>query len=341
MKLLRGIKGFSWSDWEKNTFICAVVRIVNYLEEYLTYDYLMGISGAAFRFHIHKRGWSVFRDGHWTTLAPDATMGFSCGETSLQRLGFRYHFLQSIKRTKEFTHHQGDVDTMMKQIKNSIDRGYPVLGMKLIKRDDWGLIVGYRDDDLVCLTYHNKDINKPQVAENFPTVMCIIDDRPGYLNRVRSEIAAFETAEELYTGRDFGNFFNGLRGYKQWIKNLNNSKFLTRLNDEKFKEFVRANYWMYICMHDAKLSAIKYLKIIESNYDTKSKYITELHNLYQKEERFIRDGWEFVPSPKEIKYRKDWKMKTRRKQVEFIENLLGIEETCVDVLKRLNYGVFK
>jgi len=333
MKLLRGIKGFSWNGWEKNTFICAVERIINYMEEYITYPYLMGISGAAFRFHIHKRGWHP--------IAPDATVGFSCGETALQRLGFRYHFLQSIKKTKEFTHHYAEEETIFKQIKDSIDRGFPVLAMKLMKREDWGLVIGYRGSSLISLNYDNEDGNKPKIAENFPLIVCILDDKPGYLNTIRSEIASFETAEELYLGRDFGNFYNGIKGYIYWIKNLRNSNFLTGLKDDKFKEYVRGNYWMYLNLYDAKLSSIKYLRIIEGDFQNKSKYIRELCHLYIEEEKLISEGWSSVPTPSKIKHRKDWQIKKRREQADILERLVEMEEEGIDILKKLNYGVFR
>lgn len=334
-KLLRGVEGFSWENWEKNTFICAVQRIMNYLEEYITYPYLMGISGASFRFHIHKKG--------WYSIAPDATVGFSCGETSLQRLGFRYHFLQNIEKNKEFTHFKASTETIRKQIKDSVDRDFPVLALKLMKRMDWGLIIGYKGDDLICLTYSDGDSDegKPRVAENFPMVVCILDNRPGYLNRIRSEIASFETAEELYSGGDFGNFYNGIKGYKHWIKTLCDSKFLTGLKDETYFEFVRGNYWMFVNLYDSKFSGLKYLRLLEGKFKKKSRFIGELYEIFKEEEKLLREGWEHIPLPSNVEYRKDWKIKKRRKQAEVIEELLILEERALEVLKKLNYGVFR
>jgi hypothetical protein len=98
---------------------------------------------------------------------------------------------------------------------------------------------------------------------------------------------------------------------------------------------------MYITLIDSKISAVKYLRLIKDDFEDKSDLICKLADIYVEEEKILKEGLECVPKPSRIKYRKDWTMKMRRKQAEIIEEHLQLEKKSLEVLKRLNYGVFR
>ncbi len=62
-----GIPGLNWGRNNETSFIKSVQLALNALGENYSYNFLMGISGAAFRLHLHHE---------WCASSGDVTTGF-------------------------------------------------------------------------------------------------------------------------------------------------------------------------------------------------------------------------------------------------------------------------
>ncbi len=65
---IEGVQKLGWGLGKENTFMGALQSTLNTIGDDVTYEYLVGISGAAFRLHFHYP--------EWCPSSPDATCGF-------------------------------------------------------------------------------------------------------------------------------------------------------------------------------------------------------------------------------------------------------------------------
>jgi len=79
-KVLEGVEKLQWGKGQENTFMGALTAAMRAIGEDVTYDYLMGVSGAAFRLHFHQP--------NWCPSSPDATCGFDHFEPVMKALGY-------------------------------------------------------------------------------------------------------------------------------------------------------------------------------------------------------------------------------------------------------------
>jgi hypothetical protein len=243
MKMLKNIRGLSWQDNELNTFIASLQRALEFLGEDYNYSYLMGLSGAAFRLQIHRD--SLCPSG------PDATCGFDSVAHLLQAL--RYP-------SRRLTASDGE-EKIKQAAKKCIDAGFPAVAVDLIEDPDWGLIVGYDDDDrYLVLTFYNEKKDKPQPAQNAPWIVYSLGEKLSPLNRDEAELASLFLLRNLLENSSYGAYHTGQAGFEIWLERLEEiGKFLAG-SGEKRQEHLIGNYWNYASLIDARKAAKKYLQ---------------------------------------------------------------------------------
>ncbi|MFC1683333.1 hypothetical protein ACFL0G_03915 [Candidatus Zixiibacteriota bacterium] len=243
MKILKGIRGLSWQDGELCTFIAALQRTLESLGEDHTYPYLMGLSGAAFRLQIHRDG--------LCPSGPDATCGFDSCAHILKTLRYSYRCLQT----------SDGEETIKSAVKESIGAGIAAIAADLIETPDWGLIVGYDDDnDYLVLTYFNDHKNKPQPAQKPPWFIYLLGEKPGSLNRDEAERKSLFLLRNLLENLSYGAYHTGQAAYQAWLDRLKNiGRFLAGLRENRGDHLI-GNYWNYISLIDARKAAKKYLQ---------------------------------------------------------------------------------
>jgi len=123
------IPRLEWGKNNDNSFIKAVQLALNTMGEDYSYDFLMGISGAAFRLHFKP---------DWCASSTDSTAGFDVSEVLFNTLGYDYE-LHTINHNN-----LDDIKTLYHKIVNQINMGIPVIGINLKFCPEWGLITGYQ-----------------------------------------------------------------------------------------------------------------------------------------------------------------------------------------------------
>lgn len=128
--VIKGIERLEWGKGQDCTFIGALTALAHHVSDKdITYDFLMGVSGQAFR--VQK-----FADG-WCPSAADSGCGFSCCETGLKATGYDLKWLGWHADKSEAE----KIEAMSEPIMAGIDKGSPAIFLDL----DYGLVVGYCD----------------------------------------------------------------------------------------------------------------------------------------------------------------------------------------------------
>ncbi len=82
-RVIEGVGRLQWGKGQENTFMGALAAVMQSIGEDVSYDYLMGVSGAAFRLQIHQPD--------WCPSAPDAGCGFNCAGAATEALGYKFN----------------------------------------------------------------------------------------------------------------------------------------------------------------------------------------------------------------------------------------------------------
>jgi len=314
--IIDGIEKLDWGIGMENSFLAALTRIDEKFGYGLTYQDLVGLSAYGFRIH--------FYDG-WCPSSPDATCGWDCGAYILNALGYDFEvYLLDEFAEKEYEEFSLDKESMIKKIVGSIDSGWPVIAIDLIRVPEWGIITGYQDkgNGLICRTYYDKTRGY-DLAEKFPWVIYIIKNRtvvdlkPLYLQSLKQ-------AKKLYNQEDYKNYFSGIKAIEEWINALSNEQTFQEMEPEKYQEVQLANWWIYYSLWDARGYTIQYLKDNTGNFSIREKNIQQLISLYAQETKLLKAGFDFVPNPHENKA-ENWTPELRIEQINTLKKILEFE----------------
>jgi len=317
MKILEGIRGLSWQDGEMNTFMAALQRALEFLEEDYPYSTLMGFSGAAFRLQTHRTG--------LCPSGPDATCGFDSAGQILKVLRLDHRTLQAADGEKK----------IKVAVKKSIAAGRPAIAIDLIKVPDWGLIVGLdAKDRYQVLTFYNAQKNKPQPAEKNPWTVYLLGDQLGPVNRDQAEMSSLFLLKNLLENRSYGPYYTGRSGLERWMEILGQiSKFLAGTG-EKRGEHLLGNYWNYISLIDCRRAARTYLQeeIRYRRFDNDAIY-RKMGDLFGREAEVLSSY--HIPPPFQDEGRNMLEDENIRQQIEALQQAAELEKKVLGLWERL------
>jgi len=126
-KVLEGFEKPLWDEGQSSSFMAVLTAAMHAIGEDVSFDYLMGVSGAAFRLQIAQPT--------WCPSAPSAGVGFNCIDPAMKALGRTLVWLSA---------KEDDTEAIKKRregIVQSINKGHPVL----FGYEECGIIVGYQE----------------------------------------------------------------------------------------------------------------------------------------------------------------------------------------------------
>jgi hypothetical protein len=318
MKILKGVRGLSWQDGEMNTFIAALQRSLEFLEEEYTYSTLMGLSGAAFRVQIHRTG--------LCPSGPDATCGFDNAGQILKVLRLDHRILRAADGEKK----------IKAAVKKSIAAGRPAIAVDLIKVPDWGLIVGFDEQDRYqVLTFYNQQKNRPQPAEKAPWTVYLPGERLGPIDRDQAELSSLFLLKNLLENRSYGPYHTGRNGLERWLEILEQiGKFLAGTGDRR-EDHLLGNYWNYISLIDARRAARTYLQeeIRCRRFDNDAIY-RKMGDLFGQEAEALSAY--HIPPPFQDEGRGMLENNNIRQQIEALRRAVELEEKVLKLWERLD-----
>jgi len=126
---LDGFRPMSWGTGEMCEFASALTRMLDCVGESVPYHYVLGVTGAAFRFTIGRELWNPGFYG-FELVAEDY---LDLIRRAFAAVGYAYDW-----------HAKGDLADDARRIRDSIGRGIAVmLRGNLVDASDWVLITGY------------------------------------------------------------------------------------------------------------------------------------------------------------------------------------------------------
>jgi hypothetical protein len=133
---IEGVRRLSWDTGEMCEFASALVAALEVLGERVAYPFVMGTSGAAFRFTLDPGAWNFGNYGIRNIAAdPYAAM-----RRALDATGYTYSI-----------HEQGSRNEDLARIVASLERGAPVLAYPVVGPSDCCILTGYDEGGDVLL----------------------------------------------------------------------------------------------------------------------------------------------------------------------------------------------
>jgi hypothetical protein len=228
---LPSVRKVSWDTGEMSEFNSCFVSAMQYLGEDLSYPFVMGTSGVAFRFPIAPGEWDF---GNYSIL------NFSIDPYEPVRRAF------AAAGYAHTLHMPGSFQEDSTRIMASLDRGIPVLAFRVVGPSDCVILTGYDEGGEVLLgwsTYqdipqdHNipHDVTgyfcKPGWHENLTGYVLIGDklERPPlreiYLDALKWGVSLMRSSR-------VGKNAAGLDGLQVWANEMTDDQYFPAGNDE-------------------------------------------------------------------------------------------------------------
>ena len=160
-KVIEGIERIHWEKTSSLCFVGATAACMHYLGEPVSNDYVMGISGGAFKLFWHPA---------WAPSNCDLLM---YGEEPIRRtfnsLGYGYQYIMREGREKPDVDVTGTRAQFAPLIVASIDAGIPVIAQGIVGPPECSVVAGYerRGEVLYGRSYFQEDPEAYFRAENW------------------------------------------------------------------------------------------------------------------------------------------------------------------------------
>jgi RNA polymerase sigma-70 factor (ECF subfamily) len=266
-KVVGGLERARWGAGEReNSVIGALAAALDALGEDVSYEELMGLSGAAFRIQMHEP--------RWCPSAPHANCGFPCHRTVLDALGYELVVLPV------GSDDPGARERARRAVMESIDRGVPAF----YSSEEESLVVGYDHAGrrLLLRCYGARDegyapwwLERPAgaPAQSYPE--SFVHERPflglGVLRSIasrpdplRARRRSLELALELSRTERYGPYRSGFAAYRFWIEGLRDPACFA--DPRECEHRMGANGHCYYSLYDARRAAGLYLQHIAGDF---------------------------------------------------------------------------
>ena len=304
------IPRMEWGKNTENSFVRSAQLTIKAIEKVFSYPYLMGISGAAFKFQFHL---------DWCPSTADATTGFDVSGNLFKSAGFKAELLK-IDDSKF-----SDIQKLYKKIIEHIDQGIPIIAINLKTCPEWGIITGYikNKPGIICRTYFDEG-EEYSMAEHAPWLSYFITGKNEMMDREAIFKNSIETAILLAKTVSFENYKSGFSAFESWINQLKSYS-----ASKKSFEPYEINLTMLYVLADARLAAFKYLEDIANRFRLQHSH-TVINN-YQKEHSLLKKLIGKLPDFDDTV--SAWNSEIINEQINVIEKALQIEQETIELLE--------
>jgi len=305
------IPRLKWGESTDNSFIKSTQFSLNALGENYSYEFLMGISGAAFRLHFNP---------DWCPSSADSTTGFDVSRVLFKSLGYKSK-LHSID-----DNNFDDIKSLYQKIIAQINLGIPIIAINLKVCPEWGLITGYLKNrpGILCRTYFDKS-DEYSLAEHAPWLSFFIGEKGQPLDEDELFINSLKIAVQLAKTDEFGKYKSGFSAFEKWIEEL--KKQLASIKSKKFEEH-EVNLTIFYYLLDSRQAAVRYLASMndkmKKGYLILDNYMEEVE-LLKNTQKNILPSFESEP--------KNWTEDILNKQIDILTQILKIEKENIELFE--------
>jgi len=305
------IPQLKWAEGTDNSFVRAAQLTLNALGEDYSYEYLMGISGAAFRLHFHP---------DWCPSSADSTTGFDVSRVLFKSLGYKSE-LNSID-----DNNFDDIKSLYQKIIAQINLGIPIIATNLKVCPEWGIITGYLKNKpgILCRTYFDKT-EEYSLAEHAPWLSFFVGEKGEAMNDDELFNNSLKIAVELAKTNKFDEYKSGYSAFKKWIEEL--KKQAEAIKTFVFKEY-EINLTIFISLLDSRKAAVGYLTLMKD----KMKKGDLIIDKYKKEVELLKEiQRNNLPSFKATA--NSWTAEIINKQIDILTQILRIEKKTIHLFE--------
>jgi hypothetical protein len=320
---LEGVNCWFIGDKESSVH-AAQEAIMRSLGESVSYDYLVGVSGLAFRMQVSEAG--------LCPSSPHSCCGYRCTDRSDAALPWNTRGLACKPDDSALC------EGARKAIVDSIDRGIPIQ----YGSEEEGLIVGYRRNgsEWICLHPMKNEGKKTFVETKWPWGMTFFTERKDEAPaRPVLERQSLEQAVQMAKAEKVDGYFLGL---KAWDVYLDKLRALDEADEKTRQESMTGNAWIYECLSGYRRSAARYLRSIAGDFPAESSpHLLRAADLYEKmatqvltDERHCFTS--IAPYPWSLKPGQTWTTEARAGEISRLQKALPLErEALRDIEKAL------
>ena len=305
------IPRLKWGENTDNSFIRSVQLTLNALGEDYSYDFLMGISGAAFRLHFHP---------DWCSSSADSTTGFDVSKVLFQAIGYKNELFSIDDNSLT------DIKSLYKKIIAQINNGIPIVAINLKVCPEWGIITGYLKDKpgILCRTYFD-ETDQYSLAEHAPWLSFFIGERSKPVNNHLLFKNSLEIAVQLAKTDTFGEYKSGFSALNKWIDEL--KKVSASIESKKFMDY-ETNWTIFNSLLDSRKASLKYLSSMKDRIKNSDTII----NNYKNEVELLVEIRQNILPPFNTDA-KSWTGDIINKQIDILTKILKIERETVELLE--------
>ena len=318
---IEGVKG--WFCGEKESSVHAAQEaVMQAVGENITYEYLVGVSGLAFRMQVSKQG--------FCPSSPHLFCGYQCVARSVKALPWSVKVFEAKPEDNE------KVKAARRAIVESIDRGVPVQ----YGSEEDGVIVGYQKngDEWICLHPYREGGKKTFVETKWPWGIAVFTERKkGMPSRRELALGALQQAVKMAKTEETGNYFVGLKAWDNYLQKL---KALEQADEKARKDAMQGNAWIYECLAQYRGVASQYLRDVAGEFDAPAaQHLRKAADLYGRmSDDVLRDKEHCVvtiaPYPWALKEGKSWTSEIRQEQIRRLEAALPIEREAIAEIEK-------
>jgi len=313
---LEGVAGWFVGD-KVSSVHAAQEAVLRAAGHDISYDYLVGVSGLAFRMQVHKQ--------RLCPSSPHAMCGFACVARSIQALPLEVRSFDCRVEGKE------SVLDVRKSVVESIDRGFPVQ----YGREEDGIIIGYQNEGRDWICYHPlKDMGRKTFIETtWPWHIDVFGQARNTVPSVKElALEVLEQAVHMAKTEEAEAYYVGFRAWQEYGAAL---KKLLTVDATTRKESMMGNAWIYECLVQYRSCASLYLRTIAGQFpDGPAGHLLKAAELFDRMAReVLQDSVQckatVAPYPWQLKEGEIWSDELIAGQITRLENALVIERQAI------------
>lgn len=313
--VIEGIGPLQTRDGRDSTLIGCLAELMSIVgEKDITYEWLMGVSGAAFR----------IQHMDWSPRALNDFVGFNSGLIALESLPYK------IIRIKP----ADDRKAALEMVAKSIDKGVPVIGFS----EEAGLVVGYADGGNTLIWRKYEDAGKEYSESNeMPAEFLVLGEKRQKPEKTKTIVNSLDLALGLAVKPKIGNYDFGFNAYNVWASQLENESSFSLLGERGLRSRATANALQYAALLNARKAAAVYLKSISSTFrrETRSELI-KASEAYNDIYKTLKKGTEYMPYPPQSagEMADKWTPEMRKKQAKTLRDAASDEKRALHLISR-------
>ncbi len=309
----------------ENSMIACIAGVMAALGEEFSYEYLMGVSGMAFRVQVHQPD--------WCPSAACASPGFDVVPGVMRATGYR---LRSIPVRHD---PQPDVSIArtQPQILATIERGIPAIFIS----EECQLVVGHTVDGKRVVRPYAPNADGYRDTEDWPWVACILDPADLPMDRRQAVATSLRLAVTLARTPQHGEYAGGFRALELWADQLlDESRFATLSEQDWFRPAL-ANGYCYGCLWSSRLAAETYLRSVAEDFEQPVRgQLCEIAGVYQRVHQLLGKkrpeyacAWSLQPW--RIGGLKKWTPAMRLAEADALREALDLERHAIAAVEAL------